>query len=99
MPTHILMQHKAVMLPFGRLIIGAPPADVESARIMPVGLPGVNGAIALVRSNRGIQLELHTSSAVLHNGQPARSGQTLAMGDNLQFGTSELQMIVVEQAS
>ncbi len=99
LPSHVVIQHRALMIPFGRLTIGSGPADLESARVMPLGLSDFSGAIALVRNNKGLQLELHTSSEVLHNGQPARSGQSLAMGDNLRLGKNELQLIIVEQVS
>jgi hypothetical protein len=100
-PTHLLLQHKATALPMGRLILGAAVAGVESSRILPLTSEGFSGAIALLRSTRGVQLELHTASPVLHNGKSAQNGQLLAMGDTLQLGTKgvELQLIVVEQAT
>jgi hypothetical protein len=99
MPTHVVIQHKAILLPFGRLIIGTAPAKLESARVVPFAPDGFSDAIALVRGNRGLQLELHTSSAVLHNGRPALDGELVVMGDMLTLGASELQLIMVEQTS
>ena len=100
-PTHLLLQHKATLLPMGRLLLGTAITGVESSRILPLAIEGFSGAIALLRSTRGVQLELHTHSPVLHNGKSAQSGQLLAMGDTLKLGTNavELQLIVVEQAT
>ncbi len=100
-PTHVLLNHRAVMLPPGRLTVGTPPASLDSARIMPLTENGFTGAIALLRTARGLQLEVHSSDTVLHNGRPATSGQTLVMGDVLQLGRNgaTLQMIIVEQGS
>lgn len=99
MPTHMVVQHKAITLPLGRLVIGAAPPALESARVLPFGADAFSGAIAVVRNSRGLQLELHTSSEVMHNGRPARGGEALALGDTLKLGANELQLITVEQAS
>ncbi len=100
-PTHVLFQHKAHVLPMGRLTIGAAAAALESARVMPLTIGGFSGAVALVRSNRGLQLELHTAAPVLVNGHSVQNGQTLVMGDTLQLGTNGavLQLIVVEHTT
>jgi hypothetical protein len=96
-PTHVLHQNKAILLPTGRLSFGSASA-LESARIIPAA--GFAGAIAIVRSTRGVQLELHTDERVLHNGQPAEHGKALQLGDRVKPGNSqELQFIVVEQGS
>lgn len=102
-PTHILYQNKAILLPAGRLTFGS-AADSESlkesARIVPVPDSGFSGAIAVTRSTRGVQLELHTTAPVLLNSQPAQQGKALQLGDKLTFGSGEeLQLIVVELAS
>ncbi len=101
MPTHVLLEHKAHALPTGRLLLGAAAAGIESARIMPLQIEGFTGAIALVRSARGLQLELHTTTPVLLNGHSAQSGHMLAMGDTLVLGTSgfTVQLIVVEHGT
>jgi hypothetical protein len=53
-----------------------------------------------LRTARGVQLELHTTTAVLCNGQPAQDGQMLALGDTLWLGQgAELQLILVEQGA
>jgi hypothetical protein len=98
-PTHVLINHRAVMLPPGRLTVGTPPPGLDSARIMPLTENGFSGAIALLRSGRGLQLEVHSSDVVLHNGKPAASGQTLVAGDMLQLGSNSqnLHLIIVEQ--
>lgn len=100
-PTHVLLNHRAVMLPPGRLTVGSPPAGLDSARIMPLPEGGFSGAIALLRTTRGLQLELHSSDPVLHNGRPATHGQALVVGDVLQLGrnSQSLQMIIVEQGA
>ncbi|MES2604152.1 MAG: hypothetical protein V4603_04395 [Pseudomonadota bacterium] len=100
-PTHVLYQSRALMLPLGRLTLGSAPAGLDSARLQPLQHAAFNGAIALLRSNRGLQLELHTVAPVLLNGQPANTGQALVMGDTLQLGNNgpQLQLIVVEQAA
>ncbi len=100
-PTHVLLNHRAVMLPPGRLTLGTPPPSLDSARIMPLVENNFSGAIALLRTGRGLQLEVHSSDTVLHNGQPASSGQVLVMGDVLQLGKNgaSLQLIIVEQGS
>lgn len=100
-PTHVLLNHRAVMLPPGRLTLGTPPAHLDSARIVPLPENGFSGAIALLRTGRGLQLEVHSSDTVLHNGRPAASGQPLVMGDVLQLGNhgQNLQLIVVEQGA
>jgi hypothetical protein len=97
-PTHLLLNHRAVMLPPGRLTVGTPPASLDSARIMPLAENGFSGAIALLRTGRGLQLEVHSSDTVLHNGKPAANGQALVMGDVLQLGknSQNLQLIIVE---
>ncbi len=96
-PTHILHQNKAILLPNGRLAFGSPGA-LESARIIPI--PGFAGAITFMRNARGVQLELHTSEQVLHNGKPAEHGKTLQLGDKVKPGNDqELQLIVVELGS
>jgi hypothetical protein len=97
-PTHLLFNHRALLLPPGRLSLGAPPAQLESARIVP--LNGFDGAVTLLRNAKGVQLELHTSEPVLRNGVLAQSGQMLVMGDTLQLGANgpHLQLIVVEGA-
>ncbi|MDR0780703.1 MAG: hypothetical protein LBF16_08420 [Pseudomonadales bacterium] len=97
-PTHLLFNHRALLLPQGRLTLGTPPAPLDSARIVP--LPGFDGAVALLRNAKGVQLELHTPDPVLRNGGLAQNGQALVMGDTLQIGTNGpiLQMIVVEGA-
>lgn len=101
-PTHVLFNHRAVMLPPGRLTVGTPPAGLDSARIMPLAENGFSGAIALLRTSRGLQLEVHSSDVVLHNGKPAANGQSLVMGDLLQLGkgnSHHLHLIVVEQGA
>lgn len=100
-PTHVLLNHRAVMLPPGRLTVGTPPASLDSARIVPLPEAGFSGAIALLRTGRGLQLEVHSSDTVLYNGRPALSGQTLVMGDVLQLGknSQSLQLIIVEQGA
>lgn len=101
MPTHVLYQSKATMLPLGRLTLGTAPAGLDSARLQPLQHAAFSGAIALQRSTRGVQLELHTSTPVLLNGQAASNGQALVMGDTLQLGANgpQLQLIVVEQSA
>jgi len=100
-PTHVLFQHRALLLPLGRLTLGTAPAALESARIMPLTTVDFSGAISLLRTNKGVQLEIHTAEPVLHNGQPAQNGQMLVLGDGLQLGQSALtlQLIVVEQVT
>jgi hypothetical protein len=100
-PTHVLLNHRALMLPPGRLTLGVPPPNLDSARIMPLPVNGFSGAIALLRTGRGLQLEVHSSDTVMHNGRPAVSGQALVMGDTLQLGHNgqQLQLIVVEQGA
>jgi hypothetical protein len=68
---------------------------------MPLAESGFSGAIALLKTGRGLQLEVHSSDTVLHNGFPATSGQALVVGDILQLGTNgqSLQLIVVEQGT
>jgi hypothetical protein len=97
-PTHLLFNHRALLLPPGRLSLGTPPAQLESARIVPVN--GLSGAVTLLRNAKGVQLELHTNEPVLRNGGPAQNGQMLVMGDTLQLGVNgpQLQLIVVEGA-
>jgi hypothetical protein len=101
MPTHVLLNHRAVMLPPGRLTVGTPPPSLDSARIVPLAEDAFRGAIALVRTGRGVQLEVHSSDTVLHNGRAATSGQPLVTGDTLQLGNNaqSLQLIIVEQGA
>ncbi len=101
LPTHVLFNHKALPLPLGRLVFGTPQPGLDSARVLPLPTDaGFSGAAALVRSARGVQLELHTTVPVQCNGLLARDGQTLAMGDKLRLGQGpELQLIVVEQGA
>lgn len=101
LPTHLLLNHRAVMLPPGRLTVGTPPPNLDSARIMPLAENGFSGAIALLKTNRGLQLEVHSNDTVLHNGRPATTGQALVMGDTLQLGKNgqSLQLIFVEQGA
>jgi hypothetical protein len=68
---------------------------------MPLTTVDFSGAISLLRTNKGVQLEIHTAEPVLHNGQPAQNGQMLVLGDGLQLGQSALtlQLIVVEQVT
>jgi hypothetical protein len=100
-PTHVLFNHRALPLPAGRLVFGAPPADLADARVL--SLPasaGFSGAIAVLRTPRGVLLELHTEAPVSCNGAAARNGQTLALGDTLKLGQdTQLQFIVVEQVA
>jgi hypothetical protein len=97
-PTHVLFQNKAILLPAGRLTFGIGAAS-ESARIIPVPDANFSGAISLLRTVRGVQLELHTANQVLHNGNPAESGLNLQLGDKLQINQNhDMQLIVVEGA-
>ncbi|HTQ99749.1 MAG TPA: hypothetical protein VMH83_07155 [Candidatus Acidoferrum sp.] len=96
-PTHVLVQHKAHALPPGRLGIGKLPAGVECARLLPVG--SAADGFSLLRTPRGVQLELHNAATVWCNGKPAVDGQFLVAGDSVQFAAAvELQLIIVEAA-
>lgn len=101
-PTHVVLQHRAIALPAGKLTFGTPAVAAGSARIVPVDTSLFSGAISLQRGARGVLLELQGTTSVLCNGKPAADGQTLLIGDRLQLGDTnglELQMIVVEQAT
>ncbi|HWK55508.1 MAG TPA: hypothetical protein VNR18_14110 [Hyphomicrobiales bacterium] len=99
-PTHVLFDHRAMLLPPGRLSLGKPPPTLASARIVPLGRTAFSGAVTLLRSARGVQLELHTSEPVRYNDAPALNGQMLVVGDRLQLGRDgpSLHLIVVEGA-
>lgn len=98
MPTHVLFNHRALPLTPGRLVFGTPPAGLDRIRVLPLPVEdGFSGAVALVSTTQGVQLELHTKVAVTCNGLPAQSGQALVLGDTLQLGRgSKLRLIVVE---
>lgn len=100
-PTHVLFKHKALPLTSSRLLFGTPPAGLDTARVLPVpATAGFSGAAALVRSARGVQLEVFGGAPVFCNGQPAYDGQTLALGDTVRLGQGpELQLIIVEQGA
>ena len=100
-PTHVLFNHRALPLTAGRLLFGAAEAAAANARVLPLPAePDFAGAVALARSSRGVQLELHAGARVSCNGQPARDGQTLALGDVLRLGkATDLQLILVEQGA
>ncbi len=102
-PTHVLYQNRAILLPAGRLVFGSAAENEslrDSARIVPMHDIGFSGAIAVTRGARGVQLELHTTSAVMLNRQPVQQGKALQLGDKLTLGNGEeLQLIVVELAS
>jgi hypothetical protein len=97
-PTHVVFRHKALALPTGSLLFGAPPAGFDAARVVPVPELGAGVGAALVRSARAVQLELHGNAQILVNGQAAVSGRSLALGDQVQLGANGpvLQLIVVE---
>lgn len=96
-PSHVLFRHKAIALPPGRLLFGTPPDKLECARVVPVPeLAG--GALALVRTPRGVRLEIHNQKAVLLNGKPANADHDLGLGDHVGLAQSglDLQLITVE---
>jgi hypothetical protein len=91
-----MFQNKAILLPPGRLTFGA-GASAESARVVPLTDTNFQGAISILRTARGLQLELHTSSEVLHNGRPAENGLNIQLGDRVEIGNGhDIQLIVVE---
>ena len=95
-PSHVLFKHRALPLAAGKLLFGTPPADLTGARVLQLPF---SGYVALVRTARGVQLEVHASTSVLCNGKPAQDGQILALGDTLQLPDTELRLIVVEQGA
>jgi hypothetical protein len=98
-PSHVVFNHRALPLAAGRLLFGALPEGLDSARVLPLPTAAFSGGVALVRTSRGLQLELHTRAQVLCNGVPAFDGQALGLGDRLQLGPdAELQLILVEGA-
>lgn len=98
LPTHVLFRHKALPLPTGRLVFGTPPAGLEAARIVPMPELAAGSAIALVRTARELLLEVYGQVPVLLDGNPARHGQTVTLGNLLQPGQDgpTLQLIMVE---
>ncbi|MDR2212505.1 MAG: hypothetical protein LBE21_02615 [Pseudomonadales bacterium] len=98
MPTHLLFQNHALPLPWGRLSLGEPPPAFTSARILPLPRGGFTGALSLLRSAKGVELEIHGAAPVWLNGQAAQAGQMLKLGDAVQLGHDgpRLQLIVVE---
>lgn len=97
-PTHVLFRHKAIALPTGRLLFGTPPANLDCARVVPIPELANVGAVALVRSQRGVKLEIHDEVPVLLNGRAASTDQNLGLGDLLSIGpqATDLQLITVE---
>lgn len=100
-PTHVLFNHNALPLPAGRITFGAAPADVPSARVVPLpSASAIDGGVALSRNARGLQLETHTRVPVTVNGVPAQPDQMLALGDVVRIGdAAELRLILVEQGA
>lgn len=97
-PTHVLLNHKALPLPTGRLVFGTLPPGLEAARVVPVpGLPAAT-AVALVRTARSIVVESHGPLPLLVGGKAVASGHELALGTLLQLGHDGplLQLIAVE---
>lgn len=97
-PTHVLFRHKAIPLPAGRLLFGVPPEGLDCARVIPVPELASGTALALVRTPRAVQVEIHGPMQTLCNGAPAATLQELTLGDQLQLGTEGpvLQLIGVE---
>lgn len=97
-PTHVLLNHSALPLLSGRTTFGTAPANVDSARVVPLPAEtGLDGGIALLRTPRGVQLEVRTQAAVSCNDAPAQDGQMLALGDRVRVGSGiELHLIHVE---
>lgn len=97
-PTHVLLQHKAIALPSGRLGIGKLPAGIDCARALPAD--SSLGSFAILRSPRGVQLELHGNTALRCNGAVPQELMFLNAGDRLQAQAdgAELSLIIVESA-
>lgn len=112
LPTHVLVENKAISLPQGRLVFGATPADGNFVRVLPLELAVtpkpepqdetrkaaelLQGSIILDRSLKQLRLELRDLDTVLLNGSVASSGALLALGDCLQIGAITLRLIQVE---
>lgn len=100
LPTHILLNHRALLLPTGRTLLGSTNGAIDYARQLPLPDQGFQGAIALLRSSKGVQLELHTQQSVLLNGKPAANNHVLVPGDALQIGNGpQLHLITVEASA
>ncbi|HHX81945.1 MAG TPA: hypothetical protein GX696_03050, partial [Pseudomonadaceae bacterium] len=93
-PSHVLVGHKALSLPLGKLVLGSSTAQ-PSARTLPFAPAGV-GALILERLPQELRVSSEQLDGVLHNGQALQQGSVLAPGDTLQVGTSTLRLIQVE---
>jgi hypothetical protein len=95
-PTHLLLGHQAVPLPQGKLVIGTAPAQLDYVRVLP--LAGLEGALVLHRTLRGVSVEAHGPRQLRCNGQLIAANHSLELGDVLQVDNhpAALQLIVVE---
>lgn len=97
LPTHVVLEHKALPLPTGRLAFGVPAAGTDFTRVVP--LPTLSkGTLVLNKGRNQLQLELHELDTVKLNGNVAVSGSNLTLGDCLQLGSDgpTLHFIQVE---
>jgi hypothetical protein len=96
LPTHILMDHKAVALPAGRIAFGKPATNVEVARVVPLPA-GIAGSLVIERQPRGLLASASSDAGINCNGTPLAAGQTLQLGDVLTWPNGPtLQLITVE---
>ena len=98
MPSHVLFENRAILLPAGKLGFGQAPAPHDVARLLPVPASTLAGHVILNRRGRDLVLELLTTDPVSCNGVAARQNMPLGLGDILQLGASgpTLQLIQVE---
>lgn len=97
LPTHLLLRHKALQLPVGRLALGKPEQG-DYVRVLPLDGVNDNNALIFHRTRKQLVLELQGLEAVWLNGSRVGSGETLVTGDAVQLDpdTEPLRLIQVE---
>ena len=93
-PSHVLVGHKALALPLGKLVLGSNTTQPE-ARTLTFAAAGA-GALILERLVQELRVSTEQLDGVLHNGRALQQGSVLVPGDTLQVGASILHLIQVE---
>lgn len=96
LPTHALIDHKAISLPAGKIAFGKSDPGVEVARVVPLAA-GITDTLILEKQARTLLAHTSPDSAVNCNGVPVKNGQSLQLGDVLSWPNGPvLQLITVE---
>jgi hypothetical protein len=96
LPTHVLMEHKAVALPSGKIAFGKPASTLNLARVVPLPA-GTRGSVVIERQPRAVVATASAEAGLMCNGAPLETSQPLQLGDVLAWPNGPtLQLITVE---